>query len=445
MVVLLTFCILLPIIILILLILRFKYQKKRTIAFFHPNCSAGGGGEMVLWVIIKVLLQSFPNYSIVIFTADTSPKDKILEKVKSTFGFDFLDCNIKFYQIKHSYSLVIKKYPFLTLFFQAIGSMICCFDALIKCNAEYFFDTTGCAFTYPFAWLAGAKIMTYTHYPTISTDMLNVVQKREVSINNTNTIARSSILSTMKVFYYKIFAYLYYLVGNLASLVFVNGTWTKNHISQLWKIQPHLLYPPCDINVSNLNEKNSSCHLIISIGQFRPEKRHLVQIEAINILVQEHPEIKNKIKFVVIGGARDAEDLKRKEEVIKTIEKDKLTDIITVPESTSYEQKIEYLKNAEIGLHTMVNEHFGICVVEYMGFGVIPVAHKSAGPELDIVDDQCGYLATTPKEYADAIFKIINDPEKTAQMRQAAIQKAKKFSVSAFEKQCEKELLEFLK
>jgi glycosyltransferase involved in cell wall biosynthesis len=42
---------------------------------------------------------------------------------------------------------------------------------------------------------------------------------------------------------------------------------------------------------------------------------------------------------------------------------------------------------AKVGLHTMWNEHFGIGVVEYMAAGLIPVAHKSGGPLMDIVTD----------------------------------------------------------
>ena len=63
----------------------------------------------------------------------------------------------------------------------------------------------------------------------------------------------------------------------------------------------------------------------------------------------------------------------------------------------------------------MVDEHFGICVVEYMAAGAVPVAHASAGPAMDIVvpafkiadasmddDDGCavGFLASTEAEYA---------------------------------------------
>ena len=38
-----------------------------------------------------------------------------------------------------------------------------------------------------------------------------------------------------------------------------------------------------------------------------------------------------------------------------------------------------------VGIHTMVNEHFGIGIVEYMAAGLIPLANGSGGPLLDIV------------------------------------------------------------
>ena len=41
--------------------------------------------------------------------------------------------------------------------------------------------------------------------------------------------------------------------------------------------------------------------------------------------------------------------------------------------------------SSSIGVHTMWNEHFGIGVVEYMAAGLIPIAHNSGGPQMDIV------------------------------------------------------------
>jgi hypothetical protein len=40
------------------------------------------------------------------------------------------------------------------------------------CRPQVFFDTTGWAFTFPLARLAGCKVACYVHYPTVSTDML---------------------------------------------------------------------------------------------------------------------------------------------------------------------------------------------------------------------------------------------------------------------------------
>jgi ALG11 mannosyltransferase N-terminus len=34
---------------------RFPKSKGRVIAFFHPFCASGGGGERVLWAIIQAL------------------------------------------------------------------------------------------------------------------------------------------------------------------------------------------------------------------------------------------------------------------------------------------------------------------------------------------------------------------------------------------------------
>jgi hypothetical protein len=42
----------------------------------------------------------------------------------------------------------------------------------LRNSAQVFVDTTGWAFTFPLAKLAGCKVACYVHYPTVSTDML---------------------------------------------------------------------------------------------------------------------------------------------------------------------------------------------------------------------------------------------------------------------------------
>ena len=67
----------------------------------------------------------------------------------------------------------------------------------------------------------------------------------------------------------------------------------------------------------------------------------------------------------------------------------------------------------------MWNEHFGIGVVEMMAAGVVPIAHDSGGPALDIVTtkaaaaqlrppgEETGLLASTASGYADALEALL--------------------------------------
>ena len=91
----------------------------------------------------------------------------------------------------------------------------------------------------------------------------------------------------------------------------------------------------------------------------------------------------------------------------------------------------QVLSRAMIGIHSMWNEHFGIGIVEYMAAGVIPVAHNSGGPKLDIIiaedsaQPRCGYLAETTEEYVEAIRMVLQQDKKTRlRSQQCARQRA---------------------
>ena len=77
------------------------------------------------------------------------------------------------------------------------------------------------------------------------------------------------------------------------------------------------------------------------------------------------------------------------------------------------------LASADVGVHSMWNEHFGIGVVEMMAAGLAVVAHSSGGPAMDIVcsGEDRGLLATTAEEYADAFSVLL--VEKDAAERRA--------------------------
>jgi len=217
-----------------------------------------------------------------------------------------------------------------------------------------------------------------------------------------------------KLFYYKLFAKMYSFVGSRAEVVMVNSTWTEGHINSLWKIpdRTNVVFPPC--NTTTLCDIPFSVRekIIISVAQFRPEKNHILQIESFNELLIQHPEYRNEIKLVLIGSSRNSEDDSRVNYLKQRTKELCLEDLVEFKVNVNFNELKEWLSRASLGLHTMWNEHFGIGVVELMAAGVIPVAHNSGGPKLDIVipynGNRTGYLASSAIEYATCIHDALS-------------------------------------
>jgi len=133
-------------------------------------------------------------------------------------------------------------------------------------------DTMGYSFTYPLMKLTGSKIGCYVHYPTVSTDMLTRVAERRLDYNNNQAIATSSVLSTGKLYYYKVFARIYGFFGRWADTVMVNSTWTKTNIDHIWNIskRTRIVFPPCNTSdLSAISITNPREPFVISVAQFR--------------------------------------------------------------------------------------------------------------------------------------------------------------------------------
>lgn len=79
-------------------------------------------------------------------------------------------------------------------------------------------DTTGWAFTFPLARMAGSRVAAYVHYPFISSNMIRRVAKGQQGYNNDSGIAASWLKSIAKLVYYYVFAALYGIVGSFSEV-----------------------------------------------------------------------------------------------------------------------------------------------------------------------------------------------------------------------------------
>eukprot|EP00924_Labyrinthula_sp_SR-Ha-C_P001072 maker-scaffold_7-snap-gene-12.39-mRNA-1 protein AED:0.15 eAED:0.18 QI:0/0/0/1/0.5/0.33/3/0/429 len=342
-------------------------------------------------------------------------------------------------------------YPRFTLLGQSLGSMVTAFECCLFSNFPVFFDTMGASFTLPvvksFSFLflpftgGITRCISYVHYPTISTDMLNVVKNKESTYNNDVNLASSGLKTQIKLIYYRFFARLYRCTGYFSDLTFTNSTWTKNHIDRLWKIDSVLLYPPCGSRVNFSTAYNSTSkrdsHKIISLGQFRPEKDHKKQLAIMKALIQRLDEsgVEQKPTLYMIGGARGLDDLERIEELKSMCVSFGIQNNVVFEVNVTYSDLLKHFQTAFCGMHTMWNEHFGIAPVEMMANGVILVGHNSGGPKFDIIrQGVTGFLASSVEEYTNCLYILLTSSNREAitKLRLAASNSAIRFTDEVF-------------
>ena len=484
---------------------RVKFRRKApnakrptVVAFFHPHCSAGGGGERVLWKAVQVLGdlhdQGFP-LEVVVYTTDR-PKasykegtcfvgvctylawmydcacslffaSDLLGHVQARFSISpspslpltlvhlqdyshflgtkwFSLAYVSFKLSQRSCSLLATRLKErcnrFSLLAESWGTMRLAYKALEQVTPHVFFDTTGCAFTYFVArFLAGCQVAAYVHYPTISTDMLSLVWERRPSYNHNVDIAKSTLTTYVKLVYYALFALLYGFCGSLARLVMVNSTWTCGHIAFLWRgarSRITVVFPPCDVeSLKNFPLENRE-GAVLSIGQFRPEKDHELQIRSFALLREKYADMRN-VKLVLLGSCRGEEDEARVERYRDLVQSLDLVENVTFVLNQPYSVVQDWLGRASVGLHTMWNEHFGIGVVEMMAAGLLVVANSSGGPKSDIVvpfeGQRTGFLALSCEQYAECMEEALSmSKTPMIEMRQRARTSALRFSDELF-------------
>ncbi len=138
--------------------------------------------------------------------------------------------------------------------------------------------------------------------------------------------------------------------------------------------------------------------IVLSIGQFRPEKNHYLQLEALALAINKCESLSN-VKLSIIGGTDDKQHLLRVEDLRQHAKILGIANNVEFVVDCDFEELCKRLRSASVGIHTMKEEHFGIAVVEMMTAGLITVAHRSGGPLMDIISErETGFLAESAEE-----------------------------------------------
>ncbi|AET38795.1 alpha-1,2-mannosyltransferase ALG11 Ecym_3304 [Eremothecium cymbalariae DBVPG len=385
--------------------------------FFHPYCNAGGGGEKVLWKAVETTLLNSPNNIALVYTGDTdTTSDKIFSNVMNRFDYDLDRSRIVFIFLKNRRWVDSASWPRFTLMGQALGSIILSLEAASYCPPDVWCDTMGYPFGYPFIhWLFRIPIVTYTHYPVISTDMLDKIRLMPGF--------KTNLKLQLKYVYWKLFMLTYRFVGSYVNFAITNSTWTYNHIRSIWTLNSSIktIYPPCSTEKLVMDDESSDQwtrkNQAVVIAQFRPEKRHELIIRSFARFIDDNPTI-NHMNLILIGSTRNQED----RDYVEHLQQLAFGDLQIPPDklqfktNCTYDEMKLYLHESSFGINAMWNEHFGIAVVEYAASGLITLGHASAGPLLDIIIpwDVIGNrqpAVATEENNTGFFFKDTTDPD----------------------------------
>ena len=456
----------------------YKSTNIKTISFVHPFCSDCGGGEKVLWRMIKSLInyydtsksnreQNLPKLKINIISGRKDDKQILFDKLKSRFGIQLNDqknilmnklvLEIELISMESGYML--RPRNFLTMLLQILGQFYFAIEIITKVYSDVYCDTTGLPFTYfILRYLGHAKVTTYTHYPFISKDMIYQIQNNKPGVHSRGNLSKNHYIRKIKLYYYKFILQLYKIMGNkCVSFAYVNSTWTFNHMKEIWdelykSKKLSILYPPCSISLYKEAAKNNNRqNIIVSFAQFRPEKNQAMQIRILSNLKKKigvYPELED-LELHLIGGVRNSDDQKIFDELNNYARQLGVQQYVKFLKNGTTEQITEEFSKAKIGIHTMIDEHFGITLIEMMAAGLIVVTHNSAGAKNDILvsegDMKPGFLVNNENEYVGQIEEIlIRYNEIKSQILNSSKQRAEKFSDEAFKEQFLNRLREFL-
>lgn len=399
---------------------------KNTIGFLHASSGAGGGGERVLWVALDGIQRADIAKGVkrqyVVFTQEykstdpsstTTSDEHLLRLVDNQFNVR-LPLPVTFVYLRTAYTRWLDGglYPHFTLLLQTFygGAALFVEAAVMNSMTPTVVETVGVPFVYPLLrLLAGCTVVSYTHYPIISSAMAQRVRSGSADHTNAGFIARNPVLRLGKLAYYKVLYLLYRGMGWFPHVVLTNSSWTQNHVqAAYWPRTCVRLFPPCDTTsfVAASKSAEERRHTIVSVGQFRPEKNHMLQLTAFHRAL---PKLPADVRLVMIGGTRNAEDEKRVAALRAEAARLGIEGRVELRVNAAVADVRAELGSCVIGLHTMRDEHFGIVILEYMAAGCVPLANRSGGVQLDIVNkDDLGFLAVTPDEYAEAMVKIFD-------------------------------------
>ena len=227
-----------------------------------------------------------------------------------------------------------------------------------------------------------------------------------------------------KAFFYPYKRYLTFSKNKVSNkLIFANSRFTADAIKTEIGINPHVLYPPITNEILNHSmedfEKQKEIN-VITVSRICHQK-------GLEIIPHIAKLCNREISFTIVGLLDSQEALNSIVKLAKDLKVSERVKIITNIDRTHLRR---LLLKSKVYLHTAINEHFGISIVEAMASGCIPVVHNSGGPKEFVPSNQ---RFNNIDEAADMVGKAVDSWSPTQSRKFSKM--AERFCENNFSKQ----------
>ena len=382
-------------------------DQVKTVGLFHVPAHANGGGEKVLWAIVNKLIEE-KKYKIYIYS-DIVDKESMIGKVNRFFGYSIKAEDFNLIQLESGYLTYSDHWTIFSRYLEGLSHYLVTFTALEKFMPDVFIET----FTAHFSPIAAKllnpniKIITYVHYPYTNTEFVRGYWDTLVS---SGVSIKTRLFAAWKLVYHYTLYFIYGFMGQFSDVCYTNSSWTQNHMEGNWPGKCSILYPPCNVDEFWSQDYDNKKKVVVSLAQFRPEKRHDIQLDMMKYHQERHPE--SDVVFKIMGSAKFEDSEKIFNHLQNRIKTENIRNVELL-KNLEFKDVMKNLKESAFGVHTMIDEHFGIGIVEMLAGGLVCLAHRSAGPRDDILGNHThaihGLLATNDADFNVTFNKMIED------------------------------------
>ena len=208
------------------------------------------------------------------------------------------------------------------------------------------------------------------------------------------------------------------------NLTLVNSQWSANLVQDIYGLQAPVLYPPVRWSAPPIawEQRQNS---FVSLGRIESGKR---QIEAIDI-IERVRQLGHEVSLEIIGDISDAAyaGLLRERAAAAG-------PWVRLHHGISRSELEQRVGNCRYGLHTMLDEHFGIAVAEMVRAGCV-VFVPGGGGQVEIIGHDAGLMFDSDDQAVERISRTLASDELQAGLRQKLAARALDFTEEQFMRQ----------